>query len=278
MSVHPARKPWWQQATALVTVSAGGVITGLNFAPGTPAALTTPNGLPLHLLALEQSGAGLLGAQAADDSTQSGDSALRPAIVNIARHYLQLAKTRTPAEMEALIWSEVSLDGADHGPTCAAFASLTLALAAQATGQQTWVTGGRSYPWPVHSWADVRVDPNPDSLTITSILQDAQAHDRWHALGDKYVPQPGDWVLFNQHVEVVTSYSGGVLDTIGANSPPTFSVNARSYASPLADEGVAGFVDNGHLAPAPGTHHAAPAPATKPPAATPAPTASAPRT
>jgi flagellum-specific peptidoglycan hydrolase FlgJ len=276
--VQPARKPWWQQATALVTVSAGGVITGLNFAPGTAATMTTPNGLPLHLLALEKSAAGELGAPAADTGGPAGDAVLRPAIVNIAKHYLQLASTRTPAEMEALIWSDVSLDQADHGPSCAAFASLTLALAAQATGQQSWVTSGGSYPWPVHSWADVRVDPNPDSLTVTSILQDAQAHERWHPLGDRYVPQPGDWVLFHQHVEVVTSYSDGVLHTIGANSPPNFSVNAHSYAGPLANDYVQGFVDNGHLPPAPGTHHTTAAPASKPPAATAVATATAPRT
>src|SRR5215472_3983074 len=267
-AANPARKarPWWQQATALVTVTSGGVITGLNFAPGTAATMTTPNGLPLHLLALEKSAAGELGASASDTGGHAGDNVLRPAIVNIAKHYLQLASTRTPAEMQALIWSDVSLDQADHGPSCAAFASLTLALAAQATGQQTWVTGGGSYPWPVHSWADVRVDPNPDSLTITSMLQDAQAHGRWHPLGDSYAPQPGDWVLFHQHVEVVTSYAGGVLHTIGANSPPNFSVNARSYAGPLAGQGVQGFADNGHLAPAPGTHRAAAAPTAQPPA------------
>ena len=47
-----------------------------------------------------------------------------------------------------------------------------------------------------YDWADVRVDPNPDSLNIVSILQDAQTHHRWHPLGDGYTPQPGDWVLF----------------------------------------------------------------------------------
>jgi flagellum-specific peptidoglycan hydrolase FlgJ len=238
--VRPGTKPWWQQATALVTVSTGGVITGFTFAPGAAATMTSPTSMPLHLLALEK-------AANPADAGNAGDARLRPAIVNVAGYYLQLAQTRTPAQMEALIWGRDSLDGADHGPTCAAFASLTLELAAQAVGQQSWVSGGTTYPWPLHEWADVRVDPNPDSLGITSILQDAQAHDRWHPLGDGYVPRPGDWVLFDGHVEVVTSYADGVLDSIGADSAPNLTVNAHSISGPLADQGVVGFVDNGHL-------------------------------
>ncbi len=238
--MHAVRKPWWQQATALVTVSTGGVITGFTFVPGATATMTSPTSMPLHLLALEKA------AKPADAGATS-DAALRSAIVNVANYYLQLAKTRTPAQMEALIWSRDSLDGVDHGESCAAFASLTLELAAQAVGQQSWVDGGSTYPWPLHDWADVRVDPNPDSLGITSLLQDAEAHNRWHALGDGYVPQPGDWVLFDGHVEVVTSYSAGVLDTIGADSLPNFTVNAHSFPDPLAAQGVVGFVDNGRL-------------------------------
>jgi flagellum-specific peptidoglycan hydrolase FlgJ len=236
--VHSVRKPWWQQATALVTVSTGGVITGFTFVPGAAAMMTSPSNVPLHLLALEKA------AKPAD----TGDGRLRPAIVNVAGYYLQLAQTRTPAQMEALIWGKNSLDGADHGPSCAAFASLTLELAAQAVGQQSWVSGGTTYPWPLHEWADVRVNPNPDSLGITSMVQDAQAHQRWHQLGDGYQPQPGDWVVFDGHVEVVTSYSNGLLDTIGADSLPNLTVNAHSFPDPLAQQGVEGFVDNGHLA------------------------------
>ena len=152
--MHSVRKPWWQQATALVTVSTGGVITGFNFVPGAAAAMTSPTSMPLHLMALEKA------AQPADPGT-SGDAALRSAIVNVANYYLRLAQSRTPAQMEALIWSKDSIDGADHGESCAAFASLTLELAAQAVGQQSWVTGGGSYPWPLHEWADVRVQTNP---------------------------------------------------------------------------------------------------------------------
>ena len=234
--MHSVRKPWWQQATALVTVSTGGVITGFTFVPGAAAAMTSPSSVPLHLLALEK----------AAKPAGAGDDKLRSAIVNVAGYYLRLAQTRTPAQMEALIWDKDSLDGADHGPSCAAFASLTLELAAQAVGEQSWVTGGSSYPWPLREWADVRVDPNPSSLAITSIVQDAQAHQRWHPLGDGYRPEPGDWVLFSGHVEVVTSYANGVLDTIGADSLPNLTVNAHSFDDPLAQQGVEGFVDNGH--------------------------------
>jgi flagellum-specific peptidoglycan hydrolase FlgJ len=252
--VHSVRKPWWQQATALVTVSTGGVITGFTFVPGAAATMTSPSNVPLHLMALEKA------AKPAD----TGDDRLRPAIVNVAGYYLQLAQTRTPAQMEALIWGRDSLDGADHGPSCAAFASLTLELAAQAVGQQSWVGGGATYPWPLHEWADVRVNPNPDSLGVTSIVQDAQAHQRWHPLGDGYQPQPGDWVVFDGHVEVVTSSSNGVLDTIGADSLPNLTVNAHSFPGPLAQQGVEGFVDNGHLAETTAASSSAPAPAPAP--------------
>ena len=236
-----ARKAWWQQATALVTVSAGGVITGFNFVPGA-ATLTTPASVPLHQLALEQAAR----PDTAENATAS-DAQLRTAIVNVARYYLRLAQTKTPAQMEALIWGEVSSDGADHGPTCAAFASLTLELAAQTTGLRSWVTGGTTYPWPLPTWADVRVDTSRSSPQITSVAADAQAQGRWHPLGDGYVPQPGDWVVYDGHVAVVVTYSGGILDTIAADSLPDLTVNAHSSSAPLADQGIAGFVDNGNL-------------------------------
>jgi flagellum-specific peptidoglycan hydrolase FlgJ len=227
----------WQQATALVSLSTVGAMTGVAFAHGTLADMTTPTSMPAHLLAFKK----------AARPASAGDDALRAAIVSAAKHYLRLAQGKTPAEMEALIWQHDSIDGADHGESCAAFASLTLEAGAQATGQQSWVTGGTSYPWPLYQWADVRVDPNPQSPGIISIVQDAEAHNRWHPLGDGYTPQPGDWVLFSGHVEVVTQYSGGALYTIGGDSRPNLSVNAHQYSAPLADQGVAGFVNNGQL-------------------------------
>ena len=231
-------------------------MTGFSFVPGTVADAGAPPITQIRLMALKQA------AQA--QAGESQDGMLRAAIVNVARYYLRLAASKTPAEMEALIWQRDSTNGADHGESCAAFASLTLELAAQVVGQQSWVTGGSTYPWPLQDWADVRVDPNSGSPQIVSVRQDAQAHDRWHPLGDGYQPQAGDWVLFDGHVEVVTSYAQGVLDTIGGDSLPNFTVNAHQFSGPLAAQGVMGFVDNGDLARAAGSQGEAaerPAPA-----------------
>jgi hypothetical protein len=221
-----------------VSLSTCGAMTGFTFAHGTVADMTSPASVPVHLLAQDEPAA----------PASSRDGALRPAIVSVARHYLRMAQGKTPAEMEALIWQASSLDGADHGQSCAAFASLTLALGARAVGQQSWVTGGGSYPWPLHPWADVRVQPNPASPDVTSMLQDAQAHHRWHPLGDGYRPQPGDWVLFDGHVEVLTRASGAALYTVGADSLPDLTVNAHRFPAPFGAQGVLGFVDNGELA------------------------------
>ena len=221
-----------------MSLSTCGAMTGFTFAHGTVADVTSPASVPVHLLARDE--------PAAPASTE--DSALRSAIVSVARHYLQLAQSRTPAQMEALIWQASSIDGADHGQSCAAFASLTLALGARAAGQQSWVTGGGSYPWPLQPWADVRVQPNPASPDIVSMLQDAQAHHRWHPLGDGYRPQPGDWVLFDGHVEVLTGYTGAALYTVGGDSLPDLTVNAHKFPAPFGAQGVLGFVNNGELA------------------------------
>jgi flagellum-specific peptidoglycan hydrolase FlgJ len=235
--VKPKRKARWQQATALVSLSTAGAVTGLSFAHGSAAELTSPSGVPVKLLAMDNPAR----------SAPAADGALRSAIVKAAHYYLSLAQSRSPSGMEQLIWQNDSIDGVDHGESCAAFASLMLEAGAQATGQQSWVTGGTSYPWPVHTWVDARVDPNPSSPGIISILQDAQAHNRWHPLGDGYTPQPGDFVLFDNHVEVVTRYAGGVLYTIGGDSLPNMSVNAHQYDGPLAAQGVTGFINNGVL-------------------------------
>ena len=221
-------------------------MTGFTVAHGTVADMTSPTSVPAHLLALDKPATG------PDARASRGDSALRSAIVSVARHYLQLARTRTPAEMESLIWQASSVDGADHGQSCAAFASLTLALGAEAAGQQSWVTGGGSYPWPLHQWADVRVQPNPASPDVVSMLADAQAHHRWHPLGDGYRPRPGDWVLFDGHVEVVTRYSNAALYTVGADSLPDLTVNAHKFPAPFGGQGVLGFVNNGGLGSAAG--------------------------
>jgi flagellum-specific peptidoglycan hydrolase FlgJ len=220
-------------------------MTGFTVAHGTVANMTSPTSVPAHLLALDKPATPV-------SQASRGDSALRSAIVSVARHYLELARTRTPAEMESLIWQASSVDGADHGQSCAAFASLALALGAEAAGQQSWVTGGGSYPWPLHQWADVRVQPNPASPDVVSMLADAQVHHRWHPLGDGYRPRPGDWVLFDGHVEVVTRYSGAALYTVGADSLPDLTVNAHKFPAPFGGQGVLGFVNNGGLGSAAG--------------------------
>ena len=236
----PKTKPAWQQATALVSLSTCGAMTGFAFAHGTVDEMTSPTRMSVKLMAVNTP------AKPAK-AEQTGDSALRSAIVKVARNYLRMAQSKSPAEMQGLVWGVDSVDGADHGESCAAFASLTLALGAQATGQQSWVTGGTTYPWPLRQWADVRVDANPDSPQIISIMQDAQAHHRWHPLGDGYRPQPGDWAMFDGHVEVVTSYSARALRTIGGDSAPNLSVNAHTFTGSLAAQGVTGFVNNGQL-------------------------------
>jgi len=248
--------------TALVSLGASGTITGFSFVPSAPADLTAPASMPIRLMALEKSAT----------TAPAGDANLRSAIVNVANYYLRMAQGKTPAEMEAIIWQHDSIDGVDHGESCAAFASLTLELAAQVVGQRSWVTGGTTYPWPLHKWADVRVNTNPDSPDIISVQQDAQAHGRWHPPGDGYTPQPGDWVVFDGHIEVVTKYSGGVLSTIGGDSLPNFSVNAHQFSAPFAAQGVAGFVNNGDLTPA---GHAPPGGAQPGAAASPKPGATA---
>jgi len=226
-----------RRATALVSLGTCGAVTGFTVAHSTVTDMTSPTSIPAHLLAQDQP----------VTSAPSGDGALRSAIVGVARHYLKMARTRTPAEMESLIWQASSADGADHGQSCAAFASLTLALGAKAVGQESWVTGGGSYPWPLHQWADVRVQPNPASPDVVSMLADAQGHHRWHPLGDGYPPQPGDWVLFDGHVEVVIRSADAALYTVGGDSLPHLTVNAHKFPAPFGAQGVLGFVNNGEL-------------------------------
>ena len=235
--MRSARKAGWQQATALVSLSTCGAMTGLSLAHGTVGDMTSPTSLPVHVLDFSR----VVRPAAVDGGS------LRSAIVKVASYYLRMARDKTPAEMEAIIWQSDSTDGVDHGASCAAFASLTLEMGAQSVGQHSWVTGGGSYPYQLYKWADVRVDPNPASPNVMSIMQQAQAAGRWRPIGDGYQPKPGDWVMFDGHVEVVTKYSRGVLTTIGADSLPDFSVNAHTYRNPLSAQGVTGFVDNGDL-------------------------------
>ena len=48
------RKARWQQATALVSLSTCGAMTGFSVAHGTVADLTSPSSIPVKLLALNK--------------------------------------------------------------------------------------------------------------------------------------------------------------------------------------------------------------------------------
>ena len=100
----PRTKPTWQQATALVSLSTCGAMTGFAFAHGTVGEMTSPTRMPVKLMALNKPAAP---AQA----EQTGDRALRSAIVKVAKNYLRMAQSKSPAEMEALIWGVDSVDG-----------------------------------------------------------------------------------------------------------------------------------------------------------------------
>ena len=50
--MQSVKKPAWQQATALVSLSTYGAMTGFTFAHGTVAELTSPASMPAHLMAL----------------------------------------------------------------------------------------------------------------------------------------------------------------------------------------------------------------------------------
>ena len=129
-----AGKPWWQQVTAMVTLTAGGAVTGFSFVPGTAADLSSPTGVPVHLMALEHAA-----RPSADD-----DAALRTAIVNVSHYYLRLAKGKSPAQMRA-IWHAV----ADTAKTWLA------------RGDRLWIsTAGLGVTW-VH----VRIDSRPKYYT-----------------------------------------------------------------------------------------------------------------
>ena len=170
--------------TALVSLSAGGAITGFSFVPKAAADISSPASMPLNLLALRQSAH-------SGHSAPGTDAMLRTAIVNVADYYLRLAQTKSPAEMEAIIWQHDSIDAADHGQSCAAFASLTLERpprwwASRAGFPAAARIHGPCIPGRTSGW-----NPTRRHLGIISIQQDAQAQHRWHPLGDGYRPRPG---------------------------------------------------------------------------------------
>jgi len=77
-----AARPQWQQTTALITLGAGGVMTGLSLVPQAKADLTSPASLPIRLLAMQR----------ADATAPGADGMLRAGIVHVARHFLRWPK------------------------------------------------------------------------------------------------------------------------------------------------------------------------------------------
>ena len=75
-----------RQATALVSLSTCGAMTGFTFAHGTVADMTSPTSVPVHLLAQDQPATPASpdspGSQASPASPEDG--ALRSAIVSVA--------------------------------------------------------------------------------------------------------------------------------------------------------------------------------------------------
>ena len=249
--VRPVRKPWWQQATALVTVSTGGVITGFNFVPGAAATMTSPTSVPLHLLALEQAAQpGALGdlAVGGDSATRAtSDAQLRAAIVNVAG-VLPAARQDQDAGPDG---------GADLGqdqhrrrrPRGVLRRVRQPHPRARRAGGRPAELGDRrgTYPWPLHEWADVRVDTNPASPASPRWSADAQAHGRWHPLGDGYQPQPGDWAAYDG----TSRSSPATPAACSTPSAPTRCPASRSTRTrPPArspSRASTGFVDNGNL-------------------------------
>ena len=185
--------------TALVSLSAGGAITGFSFVPKAAADLTSPTSMPIHLLALQQS------AQA---GRRPIDATLRSAIVNVAHYYLRMAAGQDPGR-----------DGGDH-----------LAARQHRRRRPRRVVRGVRQPDPRagrpggrpaelghrrHAPTRGRCTSGPMSGSTPIRPRSASSRccrtrrriGRWHPLGDGYQPQPGDWVLFDGHVEVVTKYA-----------------------------------------------------------------------
>ena len=85
--------------TALVSLSAGGAITGFSFVPKAAADFSSPASMPLNLVALQQSAR----AAGPDRAAPGHDAMLRAAIVHVAHYYLRMAESQDPGR-----------DGGDH--------------------------------------------------------------------------------------------------------------------------------------------------------------------
>ena len=169
---------------------------------------------------------------------------LRKAIVNVAEYYLRMAQNKTPAEMEAIIWQHDSIDGADHGQSCAAFASLTSSWPLRWSVSRAGFRAGAPIRGPCIPGRTCGSDPTRIHWASSRSSRTRRPSTAGTRSGTDR-PLPGDWVLFDGHVEVITEDSRGTLRTVGGDPLPNFSVNAHEYRAPLSGAGVVGFVNNG---------------------------------
>ena len=238
--MQPVRKPTWQQATALVSLSTCGAMTGFAFAHGTVGEMTSPTRMPVHLLALEK--------PAKPAPVQSA----RTARCGRPSSRWPITTSGWPSPRARPKWKRLS------GERTASTAWITVnpappspasrsRSAHRPAGQESWVTGGTTYPWPLHQWADVRVDPNPaspaDHLGLAGRAGAsplAPARRRLPAtagrLGDVRRPRRGGHQVLGR---------SPLHDRRGLE--PNLSVNAHTFTGPLAAQGVTGFVNNGEL-------------------------------
>ena len=227
-----AGKPWWQQATALVSLGTGGAMTGFSFVPRPAADLTSPSSVPVHLMALEQ----------AAQPTAADDGALRSAIVNVANYYLP-----DGGEQDA------GRDGGDHlaarqrrrrRPRPILRGVRQPHPGAGRSGDRPAELGHRRHLVPVAAARLGRCPGEPEpGLAGHHVDRPGRAGTR--SLACRWATAtgrcPATGCVFDGHVEVVTKDANGVLHTIGGDSLPNFSVNAHEYPGPLAAQGVAGL-------------------------------------
>ena len=169
--------------------------------PEPAADLTSPASMPIRLMALEQS---------ARPRRRTTPRCARPSSTSPTTTS-GWPRARPRPRWRRSSGSTTASTASTTAQSCAAFASLTLELGAQVVGQQSWVTGGTLLP--VAAAQVGRRPRRPQSGLARHHLgpPGRAGAQRWHPLGDGYQPQPGDWVLFDGHVEVVTKYAGGVL-------------------------------------------------------------------
>ena len=218
-----ASKPWWQQATALVSLGAGGADHRVLLRP---AAGGRPDVADEHA-----------GAPAWPWSTRPSQQHAGRRDAAVGHRQRRQATTCRMAESKT-----ASRDAGDHLAArqrrrrrpwrilrgfCQpdAGAGRPRRSASRAGSPAAPPTHGRCTTGPMSASTPIRRRrASPRSSRTRRHI------DRWHALGDGYQPLPGDWVVFDGHVEVVTKYADGLLSHDRRRLRcPDFSVNAHEY-------------------------------------------------